>query len=379
MINISHIFCKLYDEYLFAHKQSHKITRRKYSTQVIFESLIKFVSNSCYFCRFSDTGLISGKYLNQIHHFLLKYSFYDLLYKHLLDIYLELTNCSTLKRLSIDSTFIRNVLGSESKARNPKYYNKTGFKVQILVDTCRTVIGLHITDCVDSDYTALKPLLGNTFIEESKLMDNNNTILCDAGYEGLTNNYMLTEGGYNICMSYNSRNRKIESSKILPATEKERELYKERVVVENKIGNIQRTPILLNNYERSKDSYRGILLFDLCRSIAKKINKIIKLKNSREENKCEEIKDKKRKKRIKKKELEMKKKRDKEEREERDRRKKKQKEEQKEEQKKLREKIINEIFKNADNIEIILSEAYKRYMIPKILKKIKRKIRGKQK
>lgn len=82
MINISQIFCKLYDEYLSTHKQSQKITRRKYSTQIIFESLTKFVYNSCYFSRFSDTGLISGKYLNQIHHFLLKFSFYDLLYKH---------------------------------------------------------------------------------------------------------------------------------------------------------------------------------------------------------------------------------------------------------------------------------------------------------
>lgn len=224
MINISQIFCKLYDEYLFTHKQPQKITRRKYSTQIIFESLTKFVSNSCYFSRFSDTGLISGKYLNQIHHFLLKFSFYDLLYKHLLDIYLELTNCSTFKRLSIDSTFIRNILGSESKARNPKYYNpikEGGVKVQILVDTYRTVIGLHITDCIDSDYTALKPLLDNMFIDESKLKNNNNTILCDAGYEGLTNNYMLTERGYNVCMSYNSRNRKIDSRKILPVTQKE--------------------------------------------------------------------------------------------------------------------------------------------------------------
>ena len=55
-------------------------------------------------------GEISGKYLNEIHNELVTYNFYEILYKKLLDIYLKLTNYETLKTVSQDSMFARNIM-----------------------------------------------------------------------------------------------------------------------------------------------------------------------------------------------------------------------------------------------------------------------------
>jgi hypothetical protein len=69
--------------------------------------------------------------LNQLHQFLVKYNFYDELYVSVLMEYLKLTNYSTLTTLSIDSTFIRNILGRDL-SRNPAYNNKPGPQIKCM-------------------------------------------------------------------------------------------------------------------------------------------------------------------------------------------------------------------------------------------------------
>ena len=71
---------------------------------------------------------------------------------------------------------------------------------------------------------------------------------------------------------------------------KNRNKYKTRTKVETFFGNIQRYPCIINVYEKTKKSYEGLFMFALCISLAKKINKIIAIKNNDELKKEQEIK-----------------------------------------------------------------------------------------
>ena len=138
MINFNNLFIETYTEFKNKNTQVKYATNTKYTAENICNAVTDFVKNSCYFSLFKNA--IEGTYLNQIHQFLVNCSFYDNLYSKLLTIYLNITNYETLDILSGDSTFIRNIIGVELNGRNPHYYNKPGFKLNLLVDKLRTAI-----------------------------------------------------------------------------------------------------------------------------------------------------------------------------------------------------------------------------------------------
>ena|SRR5579872_1255361 len=150
MINFSDFFCKEIDSYYKRYKQNNgKI--KKHVLQKRYLSLLNFINKECYWSRFNvdtvteeciNSNYIDGKYLNQIHNYLTKYNFYDKCYSGVLEEYFKATNYSTLHTLSIDSTFIRNILG-HGLSRNPEYKNKPGLKVHVLVDTPKLVYPYH--------------------------------------------------------------------------------------------------------------------------------------------------------------------------------------------------------------------------------------------
>lgn len=79
MINLKQIFIDSYNEYVNKYKFTKHNSSTKYPTEKIYNALYKFTNNSVYFSRYTE--IINGKYLNEIHNFLIKYSFYDILYK----------------------------------------------------------------------------------------------------------------------------------------------------------------------------------------------------------------------------------------------------------------------------------------------------------
>ncbi len=204
MINLSKIFGETYKEYCLEHKFIKHISKSKHSVQDIFLAFHKFVRNSTYFSR--HTEIVNGKQLNKIHNFLVEYSFYDILYKKILDIYLNVTNYETLKFISFDGQFIRNILCTEYNDRNPFYNNKPGLKVHIIVDELRTPISLLITESTDNDALSVKPLFENIFIDASCLQKHTLSVAADTGYEGFMNNYYIAEKGLDFYVGYNKRN-----------------------------------------------------------------------------------------------------------------------------------------------------------------------------
>ena len=87
IINFSEIFTILLNKYYEKYKNNNGFIK-KHLLQTRYLSLLSFIYNSCYWSRFNkdpDTGkwlsnCISGKYLNEIHLFLVKHNFYRTLY-----------------------------------------------------------------------------------------------------------------------------------------------------------------------------------------------------------------------------------------------------------------------------------------------------------
>lgn len=260
---------------------AHTPKNCNHNGQNLFTALNKFVSNCVYFSRFND--VFKGKYLNAIHNFLVSHSFYDNLYKKLLSEYLKLVGLKVLENLSVDSMFTRNILGKECNGRNPHYGNKTGLKPNFMVDELGTPVSIIIANGIDNDAPMLNNLIRNILVDkvsmQSIMTEKQITIIADSSYEGLLNNYIVTEKGYDINMGYNKRNQK-KLMKISDAEEIYINNYKKRGIVENLIGHIQRYPSILNNYEKTIASYKGLLMFVLCIILSKKINKLYTYKQN---------------------------------------------------------------------------------------------------
>ena len=295
LVNFSELFIETHNEYFEKYKNKNNNGNNiKHVVQKKYLNLLEFTRNSSYWSRFNlDTekmdikkkndetfnkyiykkDCISGKYLNEMHIFLTKHNFYKKLYVKLLNIYLELTNYETLKSLSIDSTFIRNIIGNNLH-RNPHYNNKPGLKIHAIVDSNRVVIATLITDCTINDSVTIKNLFDNLLVDHDLLKKHIDVFLADSSYSSFYNTHYLTNIGFRSIIGRNKQHTK-QSNIINDANTDQIYDYKKRGTVENFFGNIQRYPCILNNYQRSLSSYDGLLFFVMSSILAKKINNII--------------------------------------------------------------------------------------------------------
>lgn len=286
-INMSEIFISKLKSYYDKYKNNNG-SIKKHSLQERYLSLLQFTYNCSYWSRFNKnpdtnkwhTNCMTGKYLNEIHLFLVKFNFYRSLYIHILNIYLKITNYETLKNISIDSCFIRNIQGY-NLSRNPAYNNKPGLKVHALVDSNRVPISFLVTDCNVHDSVIVQQLIENIFIDKITFSKYCKIFLADSAYSGLITVEYITSIGLSIFMGRNNNHVK-KIVNINTALIKDLKNYKKRGIVENFFGDFLRTPCLSNNYERSLKSYEGISLFFMSIYLAKKVNKLINNKNNKD-------------------------------------------------------------------------------------------------
>jgi hypothetical protein len=278
---MSKIFIETYNEYSLKYKNIIE-PPKKCIVQQIYLDLLKFTSNSTYWTRYNYDpdiekyikGAISGKYLNELHMFMVKYNFYDMLYSKIVMMYIKITKGKTLQKpMSIDSFFIRNIIGIGCR-RNPQYYNKPGLKSHNLVDSKGVCLSLCISSSIDHDSNHIQNLIDNTFIDNNIFQENDITMMADSAYSGLIRIENLTSQGFNILMGKNKQTLK-KNLIINDASEYDIKKYKSRVKVENFNAIIQRYPCIICNYEKTTRSYRGLYLFLMSTILAKKINKII--------------------------------------------------------------------------------------------------------
>ena len=287
-INIVSMYTELHNEFIFKFKNTKHGMIKKYNAQKRYEAFFSFTENCCYWSRFNinpstgkvDSSKISGKYLNELHQFYNQHSFYDTLYQKLYTIYSNLLQHSNLKTLSADSTFIRNIMGRFC-SRNPFYNNKNGLKIHVIVDEFRTPVSLFITSADFSDTLSIDYLFNDShmLIDKSLISQYSETFLADSAYYNLSNIDQLTSIGLDVIVGYNKQHIK-KNNKIPAGSEAIISKFKKRGIVENFNADIQRYPGLLNNYQQTKESYRGLLMFRLCIYLSKKINKIIAERNN---------------------------------------------------------------------------------------------------
>lgn len=303
-VNMSEIFVETHNEYIAKYKKGNGQIET-HTAQKRYIELLTFVETSCYWSRYNidnrikkkknnrnkkkyvyKKNVISGKYLNEIHLFYVKYGFYEILYKKLLNMYLELTNYETLHTISQDSMFVRSILLNDSD-RNPQYYNKPGIKVHVITDSQRTVISIVSSSCVDHDSQFIGRAMTNKLITDATFHDNVDTFLADSAYSTSDNLTYLTNLGVNVIMGRNKQhiNKTTNINKISTTN---KITYKKRIITENFFSNIERYPCLINVYERKEKSYMGLFMFTMCTMLAKKINIIIAGKKKRASKKEKE-------------------------------------------------------------------------------------------
>ena len=295
-LNFSKLYIKTHDEYINKYKNNNgKI--KKHTTQIRYLALNEFCRSHVYWSRFNLDSIqmdineqnninykniykkdkISGKYLNELHNFFIKHNFYNTLYTNTLIEYLNYTNFKTLKSISIDSFFVRNILGRDLR-RNTHYNNKSGLKVHALVDSKGVVLSIYISEGVVNDSITINKLLNNLLIKKELLSPHIDEFLADSAYSSINNIYDLTSYGFNVIMGRNKQHIK-KTDNIDSATNTQIKGYKKRGIIENTFGHVQRYPILLNNYESDCKSYQGLLFFVLACSLSKRLNMEIKKDN----------------------------------------------------------------------------------------------------
>jgi len=287
-INLSKLFVQTHNEIISKYKKNNG-SIKYYSPQLRYSELYNFVYKECYWSRHCiDNSIINerknenkehipnhipGKYLNAIHLFYVKRNLYNSLYSKLVNIWLQLTNYSTLSTVSQDSAFIRNLIGIGCK-RNPQYYNKPGYKVHVITDSKRVPISMAVTNCTDHDSNFVTLLLKNKIINDAIFNNNVKTFLADSAYSTLSNLYDLSNSGINVIMGRNKQHI-TKCTAVNDISKEHKETYGGRCIVENFFANIERYPCLINNYEKTPESYAGLLTFVLCIILTNKINTLI--------------------------------------------------------------------------------------------------------
>ncbi len=307
-VNISKLFVETHNEIISKYKNNNGKIRTHFVQQRYLDFL-DFIKKEVYWSRHNMDHLktdsfkkninikskkiiylgntLTGKYLNELHIYYTRHNFYYSLYKKLLDIWFKLTDYITLSSVSQDSSFVRNINGINCK-RNPQYYNKPGIKAHVISDSLRVPISFAFSDCTvhDSHYVSL--LLKNKLIDHITFCKYNKSFLADSAYSTLLNIHNVTNLGVNIIMGRNKQHIS-KSTIVCNITDDKKKKYNKRTTVENFFGNIERYPCILNNYEKTLESYSGLFIFVCCINLfgfeeatqrAKKINILIAEKNN---------------------------------------------------------------------------------------------------
>jgi len=251
----------------------------KYSYEDVLSSLILFTTTQVSWRRFQ--GKVPGKYLNTLHLQFARKGIYKKINSHLLELYLEKDRSLKLKYQSIDSSFIANKRGlsnTTSKFITNNRYNgrKKYLKISHLVDSKGVVLGSHIIPGNCSDCKSVDSTINNINVNINTLKCSNNNkhkqyLLADSGYDTKEIHKSLIDKGYTPIIKPNKRNTKDENKK-RKLTVKQEKIYKKRQVVESSFAWTKSYAVINQNYEKTVESYNGLLILANSIILSKKIN-----------------------------------------------------------------------------------------------------------
>lgn len=311
----------------------------KYNYNYFFTCLYDFAISSSSFRKYKGPHNfpIDGKYLNQIHNKLCKNKVYDEINRQLLNRYFKKNKEIKTKYQIIDSSFIQNKGGSvknnnhllsekekiknahirneniwidkeniKIKSKNNKINNtndkipyikkkkertfiennryngrKKYFKIDTITDSIGTPLVSTFVSSKQSDCDSLEktinslPINLNT-LNNSKINRYKQYFLADSGYHSKKNIDFVEKKGYIPLIKYNKRNeRRKHIIKKNTFKGKQLKIYKKRMIIESFFSWIKNCPTINQNYQKTIESFNGLLL--LCSSffISKRMNIIL--------------------------------------------------------------------------------------------------------
>jgi Transposase DDE domain len=257
---------------------NEKYIRNKIFEEIDFiDGILEVIDNCTYWTRYKN-GKINGSYLNKKHLLYCKWGVYDCLYKIMLTFYCEANKFEKFKYQSIDTTFVRNLYGSEMKGMNVQYKSKNGIKVSYVSDNLGVPISIAMAAGNVSDCVIAKEQINDFFIDpETKRVKKNNrykqTMLADAAYYDNNFKKILRRRGYKGIIDVNPRNTK--KPELLAKQKKDKEEYlenaKHRSTVEHLNAWHHKYPKLNRVIEKTVKSFKGLVLLGCSLIVRNKI------------------------------------------------------------------------------------------------------------
>ena len=232
-MKIKNSFVEIFEEII---KDDYKndYRSRKRNESEYFKEIIKVIYSSPYWSRYNSH--ISNKLLNKKHNEYIKKGYYKKIYEVILKNYIKLSKYSRFKHISTDTCFIPNKYCS-GLMRNKFYKSKKGLKISSINDANGIPLSIIVVNGNVNDAKILKNTYERSVIKTNPQKYKNSNrhkqhFLADKGYDSKNNRKYLKEKGFNTIIPYNTRNTK-DPKKINKLTDKEKQIYKKRIVVEN--------------------------------------------------------------------------------------------------------------------------------------------------
>jgi hypothetical protein len=252
-------------DHLKANKNINYARNVKYTQMDFIKGIIDILNNNTYWSRYK--GIVPGKYLNKKHNEYCKIGVYECMYRIVLHAYQSQSNYTNLKYQTIDSTFVRNLYGTEMLNMNAKYKNKKGIKVSFKNDQPGVPLSIAIGTGSTNDAKIAYEQLKYDFIElnTNKVKNNNRYkqyIYGDAAYHSNKLHAALKKKGYTPVTDVNIRNTKDETK--LKQLNKLKRRYlktsKRRATVEHSFAWFHKYAKLNRFIEKTIKSYVGLML-----------------------------------------------------------------------------------------------------------------------
>jgi hypothetical protein len=180
-------------------------------------------------------------------------------------------NNSTTNILLTDTTIILNKLGIDKIGYNPQIPKHKATKISLITDNLGIPLNCNIYSSSIYDSLILNNQLDDIIIHNNELLNNNNVLLADAGYDSNIIRNKLKEIKFGKLLSHrNKRNikdaKKLEAIKLLPA---ETKLLKSRIKIEHTNAQLKQYRRLSIRYDKYASSYM-LFLYLACSDIVLK-------------------------------------------------------------------------------------------------------------
>ena len=243
-----------------------------------------------YVMKYSSTwesfiGPIGGKQVHKRHMEYLNNNVYKIFFDESLNEYLKtctIKHKNTTKNFQIDATIGNNKLCEDAIKNNPYNKNRKGIKTSLVTDSLGAIFDVLGADSAVHDSKLakknIKNITNNKIIMRSFRRHNNKAIfLADSAYDTKAIKKMINDLGLRSIIKQNKRNTK-DPAKIQKLTKHEKKVYNRRIKAEHTFGILKKAPKVNCVYEKTIESYLGIILLT---SAIMNINKTNRLINKR--------------------------------------------------------------------------------------------------